>query len=62
MSEYGKRVVIKQAGKMSQSGHFVTNPGKKEGSFVTAALHPPLGLGGRKSQDVSSGEEMSQWT
>jgi hypothetical protein len=48
MSQCGKRDVMKKAGKMSQSGHFVTIQVKKGGRFVTATLCPPSGLGGHK--------------
>jgi hypothetical protein len=36
MSQYGKRDVVKQVGKMSQSGSFVIIQVKKGGCFVTA--------------------------
>jgi hypothetical protein len=49
ISQYGKMDVVKQMGKMSQSGCFVTIQVKKVGHFVIATLRPPLGLGGRKN-------------
>jgi hypothetical protein len=41
MSQYGKRDVMKQVGKMSQGGHFVTIQEKMVGQIVTATLCPP---------------------
>jgi hypothetical protein len=61
MSQYGKRDFVKQAGKLSQSGCFVTIQIKKDGCFVLATLCPLPGLGGHKSLHVSSGDKMSQW-
>jgi hypothetical protein len=49
MSEYGKRAVMKEAGKISQSGCFVTVQVKKGSCFVTATLRPTSGLGGHKT-------------
>ncbi len=48
MSQYGKKDIVKQTGKMSQTGCFVTIQIKKRGHFVTATFYPPLGLGGWK--------------
>jgi hypothetical protein len=52
--------VMKQAGKMSQSGHFVTIQVKK-GGFLSQLHHVrPQGWVDIKSWDISSGDDMSQ--
>jgi hypothetical protein len=48
MSHYGNRDVMKQVGKMSQGGRFVTIQENMVGRIVTATLRPPWGGGGRK--------------
>ncbi len=63
MSQYGKRDIMKQAGKMSQSGCFVTIQVKKSWSFCHRYItSTPQGWVYIKSLDVSSGDDMSQWT
>jgi hypothetical protein len=49
MSENGKRDVMNEAGKISQSGCFVTVQVKKGTCFVTATLRPTSGLGEHKN-------------
>jgi putative AlgH/UPF0301 family transcriptional regulator len=45
MSQCGKRDVMKKAGKMSQSGHFVIIQGKKGWSFCHSYIMSTLGAG-----------------
>jgi hypothetical protein len=59
MSQDWKRNIMKQVGKMSQSGCLVTIQVKKGGCFVTATEGPPLWTGGCK---ISGLFEKSQWT
>jgi hypothetical protein len=40
MSRYGRRVGMKQTGKMSQKGHFYTIQVRMYGNLVTVILHP----------------------
>jgi hypothetical protein len=61
MLQYGKRDVMKQAQKMSQSGCFVTIQVKKR-VVILSQLHyiHPWSVVDIKSLDVPSGDEMSQ--
>ncbi len=51
---------MKQTGKMSQSGCFITIQVKKSGHFVTATYDHLQGWVDIKSLDILSGVEMSQ--
>ncbi len=52
---------MKQTGKMSQSGCFITIQVIKSGHFVTATYVHLQGWVDKKSLDVLSGVEMSQY-